>query len=250
MVRGALRPRGLFITGTDTGVGKTVVAAGIAAVCRRSGVDVGVMKPLATGVPRSGVSADTRWLARASGTADAARLITPVTYRDPLAPYAAACLSRSPVSWDRLRRACEEMIRRHEFTIVEGIGGLLVPLTRRRTVLDLICALQLPVVVVARLRLGTLNHTALTVERARAAGATVAGVLLNSSDPPSRRAADRLAERTNPQMLRELLPVPVLGILPYHRALSGSRVPPEAALRRLAHHLNRPWLTSLIQRPR
>ncbi len=237
--------RGLFITGTDTGVGKTAVTAGLAAFCRQAGVDVGVMKPVATGVPPSGVSEDAAWLARASGATETARDINPVRYRAPLAPYVAARLSGSPLAWGPLLRACERLASRHALTLVEGIGGLLVPLTRRRTVLDLMCELRMPVVVVARLRLGTLNHTSLTVRQARAAGVRVAGVVLNGSEPPARRAGERLAERTNPHILRELLPVPVLGVLPHRRAIADGTATARELAWWIERHLDPQWLNRL-----
>jgi len=215
----------LFITGTDTEVGKTVVAAGLAAWCRTQGIDVGVMKPIATGGRRHGangwVSADARRLAQAAGVADPWRLITPLCYEDPLAPYAAALRTRRPMKWQAVRHAFQALSRRHQFVIVEGIGGLLVPLTRRHTVVDLIRMLDLPVLIVSRLRLGTLNHTLLTVEHARRAGLDVRGVVLNAAEPPADEPAARLAERTNPPVLKACLSVPLVGRLPHDAALAN-----------------------------
>lgn len=218
-------PRGIFITGTDTGVGKTAVAAGLAAWCRHAGVDVGVMKPIATGcrramsATRAGalISDDARHLARAAGVADDPRLIAPACYREPLAPYAAALRTGRPVSWPAIRRAFHQLSARHAFMIVEGIGGLLVPIDRARTVADLIRLLQLPVVIVARAQLGTLNHTLLTVREAQRQGLRVLGVVLNDAEPPPSDADGRLASRTNPALLRRVLPVPILGVCA-HRA--------------------------------
>ncbi len=207
--------RGIFITGTDTGVGKTMVAAGLAAWCRSAGVDVGVMKPIATGCrgarAKTLVADDARRLAQAADVDDDPRLINPIGYREPLAPYAAALRARRSVSWPAIRRAFHRLSTRHAFMIVEGIGGLLVPIDRARTVVDLIRMVQLPVVIVARMRLGTLNHTLLTVREAQRQKLPVLGVMLNAVDPPARDAGGRLAERTNPAILCRYLPVPILG---------------------------------------
>ena len=242
--------RGLFITGTDTGVGKTLVTAGLAAWRRARGLDTGVMKPIATGgvrLPASLRSAQAgrggRWispdalvLSQVSGAVDPLPLVNPVCYREPLAPYAAALRSRQPVEWPRAVQAFEALAARHPFVLVEGIGGLLVPLTRRRTVADFIRALRLPVVVVSRLRLGTLNHTLLTVERARQRGLHIAGVVLNEGARPAGRKSygASLAARTNPAVLRECLPVPLLGVLPHRRGLSSPRCPASELARWIA----------------
>ena len=227
MKRGA---RGIFITGTDTGVGKTLVAAGLAAWCRAHGVDVGVMKPIATGGVRLGrgsrtgmISPDATLLARAAGIEDDDALINPVCYRDPLAPYAASLRANQPIAWGRIARAFDVLAGRHRFMIVEGIGGLSVPLSRRRTVVDLIQRLRLPVLVVARLRVGTLNHTLLTVEHARRNRLRVVGVVLNATEVPSSDRGARLAQRTNPTVLQECLPVPCLGVLAHRRRFAGGQ---------------------------
>ena len=225
------RPRGLFVTGTDTGVGKTLVAAALAAWCRRAGYDVGVMKPVASGGvrapahPDGWISSDIRLLADAAGVDDPESWLNPVCYREPLAPYPAACRTNRPVEWPRVDRAFHALAARHSWLIVEGIGGLLVPLSRRRTVADLIRRLDLPCVIVARRGLGTLNHTWLTVQQAQREGVRVVGVIVNGAERSADSAA-RLAERTNPAILRACLPVPVLGVLPYRRALAVAHPPP------------------------
>lgn len=221
---------GLFITGTDTGVGKTLVTAALGAICREAGVDVGVMKPIATGGirQREGMrqrlaSPDCVFVANTLGIRDPWSLMNPVCYREPLAPYTAARRQRQAVSWPLVTNAFRALRRRHRFLLVEGIGGLAVPLSRRRTVVDLIRRLDLPVVVVARLRLGTLNHTLLTIEHARRHGLRVLGVVLNAVEPPSADPAARLAERTNPASLEACLPVPLLGCLPHRPRMHSAR---------------------------
>jgi dethiobiotin synthetase len=154
-----------------------------------------------------------------SGVDDPWSLINPVCYKEPLAPYPAALRARQPLSWLKVMRAFRLLSHRHRFLIVEGIGGLLVPLTRRRMVSDLIRQLHLPVLIVSRLQLGTLNHTLLTVQQAKRDGLSVLGVVLNATEAPSTDPAARLAERTNPSVLEACLSVPLLGVLPHRSAL-------------------------------
>ena len=242
------RTRGLFITGTDTGVGKTVVAAGLAAWRKAHGGDVGVMKPIATGgVQRDDrlVSSDALLLSHAAGVDDPWSLINPVCYRDPLAPYAASLKVHQPVDWSRIRQAFHVLTMRHPFLIIEGIGGLLVPLSRRRTVVDLIRMLHLPVLIVARLRLGTLNHTLLTVETASRAGVRVVGVVLNAADAPTADPDVQLAERTNPSVLTSCLSVPLLGTLPYRSRFAGNHLASPALVRWVAQAFDAQFLAWL-----
>ncbi len=199
---------GLFITGTDTGVGKTFVAAALARALREQGVDVGVMKPIETGCRlRQGkfYPADGALLRQTAGVRDALDLVTPVRFRLPLAPYAADVQEGKSVNLRLVDQAFRTLRKRHSFLLVEGIGGLLVPIRRDYSVLDLIQRIGLPVLVVARLGLGTINHTLLTVHRLREAKVPVAGVFLNRTTAGRKTPA----ERTNPATLRRLLHLPV-----------------------------------------
>lgn len=196
--------RGVFVMGTDTGVGKTVIAGALAALLRDRGVDAGVMKPFA-----SGGWDDTRFLKNASGVQERLSEITPFYFKYPLAPYASLALERrrfKPQGWvKRLRTTWKQ----HDFWVVEGIGGALVPITRDYDCLDAAKELGLPVLVTARLGLGTINHTLLTVKAARARGLKVLGVVLNATQM---RAG--LAEKTNPKVITELAGAPVLAVFP------------------------------------
>ncbi len=224
------RPGGLFITGTDTGVGKTVVTAALAAALRRRGIDTGVMKPFQSGEPpeRPGqLSGDALTLARAAwliqsrggegkgpdaGTpSDLAELICPYNLRQPLAPRPAAEIEGLEIDLARVIAAHTELRRRHDLMLVEGAGGLTVPIKRGYLMADLAYDLGLPLLVVARAGLGTINHTVLTVEYARRRGLEVIGVILNGYN----QALPCLAERTNPPLVEELARVPVLGLMPY-----------------------------------
>lgn len=222
------RPRGFFITGTDTGVGKTFVAGALAAWYRERGINVGVMKPIATGGRWLGrgqlarwVSDDARHLAACAGVRDPWSLVNPVCFQEPLAPWTAAMRAGRPIVLRRVLDAFAALRDRHDALLVEGIGGLLVPLTARVTVADLARQLGLPLLVVARPGLGTLNHTLLSLACARQAGLTVAGVVVNHAEPPAGDAVTRATHRTNLRVLKRLTQAPIIGPLPFR--LGGGR---------------------------
>jgi dethiobiotin synthetase len=174
--------RGLFVTGTDTGVGKTEVAVALVAGLRARGLDVGAMKPAQSGI-EDGLPSDADRLRAAAGGGDPPGLVCPYALRAPLAPAVAARLEGVSISLDHVLACARELAARHQALVVEGAGGLLVPLTEGHTYADLAVALGLPVLVVARAGLGTVNHTALTVEALRARRLEVAGVVLNRATP-------------------------------------------------------------------
>ena len=245
------RARGLFVTGTDTGVGKTVVACALAAWCRHQGLDVGVMKPVATGgIPmREGgrarwVSQDAIRLVRAAGVADPWSLVNPVCFREPVAPWTAARLARTTIRLGRLLEAFRALCVRHEFVIVEGVGGLLVPLNARATVADLARRFMLPVLLVSRPGLGTLNHTLLSLAGVRGAHLVLAGVVVNRTRGTAATRMGRLIERTNLETLQRF--ARVVGDLPFRRGLprEASRTHGELAAW-IARHVDRPFLETL-----
>lgn len=239
---------GLFVVGTDTGVGKTYVAALIARDLTREGRRVGLLKPVATGaiVGESGrpVVDDADRLIEAVGGGIDINDVCPIFYAEPLAPPVAARRSGRPLEWAEVETATLAAIGRWrdrgaDLMVVEGVGGLLCPLAEGKSVADLAIRLDYPLVVVARRGLGTLNHTLLTVEAALGRGLRVAGVVLNGPEP----TADPLAEATNPEELaRHLGPIPILGEIPhgagrpgafdscgadwYHRAACPRLIPP------------------------
>jgi dethiobiotin synthetase len=204
--------KGIFITGTDTGVGKTVFSAVLARTLRLMGMTVGVMKPVTSGcseVDGRLVSDDARLLAWAAGSDLPASLISPYLLRDPIAPAEAAARDGVRINFETIREAYGEIARRHDVTIVEGAGGLMVPLAGGMLVADLISLLQLPLLVVARPDLGTVNHTLLTTFAARQLGLSVRGIIISGfPEHPG------LAEQTAPHLMDTLSGVPILGILP------------------------------------
>jgi dethiobiotin synthetase len=174
--------RGLFVTGTDTGVGKTEVACALLEAARARGLDAVGMKPAQSGVGPAEPS-DAERLAAASGGSEPLEAVCPYSFGPPLAPAVAARVEGRAISFGRIVEAARALAARHEALLVEGAGGLLAPLTDRETYADLAAALALPALVVARAGLGTVNHTALTVEALRRRGLAVAGIVLNRAGP-------------------------------------------------------------------
>jgi dethiobiotin synthetase len=198
--------RGLFVAGTDTEVGKTVVAAAICAALAARGEPVAAFKPAVTGIdedPDPVWPWDHELLAQVTG--QRAEDVAPYRFGPPVSPHWAAELADSPIEPPRLL----EVARRHELLIAEGVGGLMVPLTTGYLVRDLALDLGLPVVVAARTGLGTINHTLLTVDAARAAGLTVAGVVMT----PWPESPEPI-ERSNRETIERLGGVPVAGLPP------------------------------------
>jgi len=199
--------RGLFVTGTDTGVGKTEVAAALVAGWRARGLDVGVMKPAQSGV-EDGEPTDADRLREAAGGGDPVALVCPYSLRAPLAPAVAARLEGVQISLPHLLACAAELSRRHQAMVVEGAGGILVPLTDSHSYADLAVGLGMPVLVVARAGLGTVNHAALTCEALRARGLAVSGVVLNrasaGTDPSEPHNAGEIERLTGVRVLASL----------------------------------------------
>ncbi len=203
--------KGVFITGTDTGIGKTVVSAGLALSLRHKGLDVGIMKPI-----QSGGRGDTDFLIRATGVKDEIELINPCYFKKPLAPLPASEIEGIKIDITAIKNAFDELCKRHDIVIVEGSGGLLVPLTENYFVSDLILELDIPVIVVSQPGLGTINHTLLTIRHAQESGIDTIGIIFNDT----KKKKKGLAEKTNPSIIEKLSGVPILGTLPYIQSVS------------------------------
>ena len=203
---------GVFITGTDTHVGKTVVAAGLALTLRSRGLCVGVMKPVATGCEGFAdrlISHDAVYLWEAAEN-EYPPLTNPSRFRHPLAPHVAAALESSQVDIKGIHQAFHELQKHYDYVIVEGIGGIFVPLTKDYYVANLIRDFQLPIIIVANTGLGAINHTLLTIDAALVRGFDIKGVIFNRLHTTN----VSLAEMTNPKTIHELTGIPVLGSLP------------------------------------
>ncbi|NLX12916.1 MAG: dethiobiotin synthase [Phycisphaerales bacterium] len=210
--------QGWFVTGTDTNVGKTVIAGALARLLRERGRKVAVFKPIATGCRRDLhlglVNGDTEFLAHCADTDQTLEEITPVRYAGDLAPLVASERQQHPINWSAVDEGWRSIGRTHEWVIVEGAGGLLTPIDINNNMADLARQFELPLIVVARATLGTINHTLLTLESAKARGLRVAAVVVNGYRPGSAT----LAEETNPEVIARLARIPIPLIVPFdHR---------------------------------
>jgi dethiobiotin synthetase len=223
---------GIFITGTDTGVGKTLVAAALALHLKKRGRSVGVMKPIETGCS-----------AGKEAWSDAARLrsiveseeplgaVCPYSFELPVAPLTAAQLSDQSINPDTIKKIYRLLSSRYECMVVEGVGGVHVPITKRNNVMDLVKQLRLPVVVVGRSGLGGINHALLTIEALRRKKIPMIALVLNRTEPV-RSGLARAQERSTVEVLRKQAGVPVLGPLPYESGMPGRFRPTVARLSR------------------
>ncbi|MBU0702132.1 dethiobiotin synthase [bacterium] len=212
---------GIFITGTDTGVGKTLVAGGLAGAWQEIGYDVGVMKPVATGgIPINGelTSPDLIFMQTALGSCqkDEKNLCLPYCLKTPAAPAIAAQVEGIEIIPEKIIASYSELASRHEIMVVEGIGGLLVPITYNYLVADLVMDLHLPLLIVSSSKLGTINHTLLTIECAKHRGIEVLGIVINMPYPSE---GHTVAEQTASQVLEKVTDVPVLGIIPWNSSI-------------------------------
>jgi dethiobiotin synthetase len=206
--------RGVFVTGTDTAVGKTLAACALIHALRDRGIDVLPMKPIAAGaVTHAGgwANEDSIALLRAAG-ADGSKLsdVTPILLREPMAPHIAATREKRVIALAPVRAAFDRLAAACEFVVVEGVGGFEVPLGDGLDTVDLARAIGLPVVLVVGLRLGCLNHALLTARAIRASGLPFAGWIANAIDPAMAVPGENVAA------LEERLEAPLLARLPSH----------------------------------
>lgn len=235
---------GIFITGTDTEVGKTVIAAGLAAALKASGVDVGVMKPIASGgVPstsyRCGVkeriiSEDALFLKHAAQVDDELDLINPICLSAPLAPSVAAEFDGVSIELERIDNAFNQLSQNHDFMIVEGVGGIAAPICGDLLVANMAQRFLLPLLIVARPNLGTINHTVLTAAFARSFDLRPCGVVLNGL----RRESAGLAEETNPNEIIRLTNLPITGIVPFDERIQENNLEPALLKQLIGQHLD------------
>ena len=212
---------GLFITGTDTGVGKTVVTACLANLFKSQ--DVGVMKPIETGVDpkcNSAANSDAKFLMEVSGTTDTEEEVCPHRLKTPASPYQASQIAGTSIQPSTILEKFKILQSRHNMMLVEGIGGLLVPITTNYNVADLAREMGLPLIIVSRIQIGILNHTLLTINAARQHGLKVAGIILN---PVHEGELDTIEEDQG-SLIEELSDTPILGTCPYIHDISSEGI--------------------------
>jgi len=214
-----------FVTGTDTGIGKTVLVAALIAALRRRGVDAVPMKPVQTGsVRRDGklIAPDIEFCLSMAGLnlPEEQELMSPYRFEPACSPHLAAAIAGKPILMTKIIRSCTQLQRRHACVLVEGAGGVLVPFNEDDTMLDFIVALHLPVVLAARSGLGTLNHTLLSLHELRRSRREVLGVVFVDTQP----GKWTFIEEDNFKRIRTSGEVPVVCHLPYFEGLHEGRV--------------------------
>ncbi|UVT20166.1 MAG: dethiobiotin synthase [Nitrospira sp.] len=225
---------GIFITGTDTGVGKTLVAATLALHLKKRGVSVGVMKPIETGVTAGGEArSDAARLRAVIESEEALGAIRPYSFELPVAPLAAARMEGQDINPGTIRKVYRLLSSRYDYMVVEGVGGVHVPITGRDDVMSLIKLLRLPVVIVGRSGLGGINHALLTIEALRRKQIHIIALVLNRTDSV-RSALSRVQERSTLEILRKQAGVPLVGPLPYEPGMPGRFCPSAKHLARSA----------------
>jgi dethiobiotin synthetase len=210
--------KGFFVTGTDTGVGKTIIAGALVRVLSFLGLKTGGMKPVESGCVRTGkvlIPTDGMFLKQIAQMQEPITQVTPFCFESPLAPFPASELENNSISVTEIKKAYYRLCARYDAVIVEGVGGLMVPLKKDFFMADLAKEMGLPLIVVAKPGLGSINHTLLTVKYALKEEITVAGIIINYSNPPE----NSLAEETNPQLLKQICPARLIGIFPYLKNL-------------------------------
>ena len=206
-----------FITGTDTGVGKTSITAGLAGSMRKIGIDVGVMKPISTGYPqKSGFkSYDVAKLVEAISIKDPEDLINPVFLALPTSPYDATKLLELSVDMPLIFEQFKKLLSMHEILLVEGIGGIMTPITKNFFVADLIKGMNIEIIIVTRATIGTLNHTIMTCKMCKDYGIKIRGLIINNFDEKGTPS-----EKNAPKTLYELTNVPILGMISFIKDLN------------------------------
>jgi len=208
------RSKTIFITATDTHVGKTVATFVLGTLLKDRGIDIGVIKPVQC------AGEDAAFLKKSLKLEDDLDVINPYYAPEPLSPHLAFRRMHKEVDMAKIRGCFEILHKRHDVLLIEGAGGLMVPLNDGYYNADLARDLKAEVVIVARLGLGTINHTLLTINQAKAYGLKIKGVLFSQAVPKTRT----LAEQTNPGEIARLSGAKILGVIPYLKKMTAKEV--------------------------
>ncbi|WP_240416730.1 dethiobiotin synthase [Paenibacillus periandrae] len=214
--------RGLFVTGTDTDVGKTVITAAITAMLRAEGMNAGVWKPIQSGALLGSGLTDAERLLKSTGINERPEAVAPFTFEAPLTPMLATKQAGVTLTMKELITAGLPLTKRYEALLVEGAGGVAVPLTDDALIVDLISELRIPALIVARSSLGTINHTLLTASFLRHRGVPIVGIILN--DGESTESHDDPSVATNAQLIEQYSGLEVLGRFPHLHAEATSEM--------------------------
>ncbi|MBD1372541.1 dethiobiotin synthase [Hazenella sp. IB182357] len=203
--------RGMFVTGTGTDIGKTVITAGLSAALRERGLNIGVMKPVQSGFKSTDPSSDAMRLRAWGGSKQSIDSIVTYSYETPVAPGLAARLANETIQQDKILAHLKTLTNQYEMVMVEGAGGLMVPLGENWTIADLAQSMGFPLLIVASATLGTVNHTLLTIHYARQLGLHPIGVILNGL----RDGEKDPSISHNASYIESFGQVPVLGTVPW-----------------------------------
>jgi dethiobiotin synthetase len=192
--------KGIFVTATDTEAGKTYISCRILEALKSLGVKCGCFKPVSTGDRN-----DAKALIKSSGVEESAEVVTSEFFKNPMSPYGASLLENKKFNLKKIEKTFDYFFNKYNFTVVEGVGGIMVPLKKNFFVNDLIKIFNLPIIVVARHNLGTINHTLLTIEKLKSTNQKVLGVILNGD-----KNKNDISVKSNAKLIKQLTKLPVL----------------------------------------
>ena len=207
----ALSMKSLFVTGTDTDVGKTYVTAGLAVSLRKMGIDVGIMKPFAAGTPQKKgfKSEDVEILSRAAQVSDPEDLMNPQFFKMAASPYTASKNLKVKVRVKSVLSNFKKLSKLHSMLLVEGMGGIMTPILKNYFVTNLIKDMKIPAVIITRTKIGTINHTIMTCKMCEKYKIPIKGIIINNFDSAGYQVKDLTRD------LQSLTGVPILGSIPY-----------------------------------
>ena len=223
-----MKSKGIFIIGIDTEIGKTTIAAGLSNLLFRKGIEIGVMKPFATGIKRYSKdfkSLDTKMLKDASGNKDNDNIINPFFYSIPTAPYLAKKILKinENIDIEEILNKYKEIENRHDFTIVEGIGGLMVPLSKDFSVADLASIINIPIILITSNRIGSINHIIMTSRLAILYKLKITGIIINNKCK-FLETYYKLITNSLPRIVEELTQCKVLATIPYIKKPTAKKI--------------------------
>lgn len=223
-----MKSKGIFIIGIDTEIGKTTIAAGLSNLLFRKGIEIGVMKPFATGIKRYSKdfkSLDTKMLKDASGNKDNDNIINPFFYSIPTAPYLAKKILKlnENIDIEEILNKYKEIENRHDFTIVEGIGGLMVPLSKDFSVADLASIINIPIILITSNRIGSINHIIMTSRLAILYKLKIKGIIINNKCK-FLETYYKLITNSLPRVVEELTQCKVLATIPYIKKPTAKKI--------------------------
>ena len=223
-----MRDKGVFIIGTDTEIGKTTIAAGLGNLLIKNGIRVGVMKPFAADsmqYSKEFPSRDTKILKEATNSQEHNNIINPFFYNIPSAPYLVSKIQKNFKQIDpkKILEIFHALQKKNEFVIVEGLGGLMVPLTKSLYIADVVKMLNIPVILIMSNKIGTINHIVMTAFLCRHYKLNVIGIIINNIFNPKERKFTMI-NAVLPEIVNELTGYPILAVIPYVKSPNNDKI--------------------------